>query len=69
MQEEQGTAAACHGARIMRFPIGEEEDAVALLCTHTRQRVFSCLLHHNCLQSSLCDGLTPAREVRRRVDA
>jgi hypothetical protein len=53
----------------MRFTVGKQEEAVALLFTHHKQRIFSCLLHHNRLLSSLCDGLPYGSDVRRRVNA
>jgi len=69
VQEEQSAPTACDWARIMGFTVGKQEDAVTLLCTHHRQRIFSCMLHHNRLLSSLCDGLPSRSDARRRVDA
>jgi hypothetical protein len=61
VQEEQGTPAPGHWARIMRFAMGEQEEPLALLCPYHRQRLFSALLHsHGCLLLLCADTLTAA---------
>jgi len=52
MQEEQGAVAPCNRTRIMRFPVCEQVDVVALGFAHHRRGVFSVLLYHKV--SSLC---------------
>jgi len=44
MQEEQGATAPCHRARIVRFTVGEQGEAVSLRFAHRRRGIFSALL-------------------------
>src|SRR4029453_13281873 len=61
VQEEQGTPAPGHRARIMRFAMGEQEEPLALRFPYDRQGVFSALLHaHSCLLWLCADALTAA---------
>ena len=45
MQEAESASTAGDRARILRFPVGEQENTMALLFPHHRQRVFSSLLY------------------------
>jgi hypothetical protein len=60
VQEEQGAAAPCDWARIMRFPVCEQVDTVALSFAHCRRRIFSVLLPH-ILSSMACRGFPHGR--------
>jgi hypothetical protein len=53
VQEAEGAPAAGDWTRIMRFPVGEQEDTVALLFAYHRRGVFSSLLEapHPCMPS------------------
>ena len=46
VEKEQGPPAPGDRTRIVRFPMGEQVDAVALRFLHHRQRIFSALLLH-----------------------
>jgi hypothetical protein len=45
VQEAEGASAAGDRTRILRFPVGEQENIMALLFPHHRRRVFSSLLY------------------------
>ena len=51
MQEKQGATAAFDRARIVGFPVFNQEDAVSLIFTHGRFGIFSNLLQHKGLLS------------------
>ena len=44
VEKEEGALAACDRARIMRLPVGEEEDSVALVFVHCWWRSVSVVL-------------------------
>ena len=46
VEEAQGPPAPGDRTRIMRFPVGEQADPVALRFAHGRQRIFSARLPH-----------------------
>ena len=60
VQEEQGAAAPCDWARIMRFPVCEQVDTVALSFAHHRRGIFSAPLCHQ--------GLLPVLSRLRQTD-
>jgi hypothetical protein len=45
VQEEEGAPAAGDRTGSLRFPVGEQEEPVALRCADHRQRMFSALLY------------------------
>jgi hypothetical protein len=45
VQEEQGAPTAFNRTGIMRFPVGKQEDAVALVFAYNRLGIFSDMLH------------------------
>ena len=51
VQEKQGATAAFDRARIVGFPVCNQEDAVSLIFTHGRLGIFSNLLQHKGLLS------------------
>jgi hypothetical protein len=45
VQEAEDASTAGDRTRILRFPVGEQENTVTLLFPHHRRRVFSSLLY------------------------
>ena len=60
VQETQGPPAPDDRTRIVRFPVGEEVDTIALRFAHRRRRLFSVRLPHT-LSSMAGRGLPHGR--------
>lgn len=58
VQEEQGAPAACDRARIMRFPMGDEHDAIALHFQNRGWRIFSARLWPHISLLFVCEEQT-----------
>jgi hypothetical protein len=58
VQEEQGAPAACHRARIMRFPMGEEHHALALRFPNRGGRICSAMRWPHISLPCVCEEQT-----------
>jgi hypothetical protein len=58
VQEAQEAPAACHRARIMRFPMGDEHDALALRFQNRGWWIFSARLWPHLSLPCVCEEQT-----------